>query len=54
MKVARGQLVVQGEIIASIGTSGKVSIPQLHFELRDSSGPLNPLKYLPKNESSVN
>ena len=47
VKVARGQLVVQGEIIASIGTSGKVSIPQLHFELRDSSGPLNPLKYLP-------
>ena len=54
VKVARGQLVSQGEIIANIGTSGKVSIPQLHFELRDSSGPLNPLKYLPKNESSVN
>ena len=54
VKVARGQLVAKGEIIANIGTSGKVSIPQLHFELRDSSGPLNPLKYLPINKSSVN
>ena len=54
VKVARGQLVAKGEIIANIGTSGKVSIPQLHFELRDSSGPLNPLKYLPTNKSSVN
>ena len=54
VKVSRGQLVAKGEIIANIGTSGKVSIPQLHFELRDSSGPLNPLKYLPTNKSSVN
>ena len=54
VKVARGQLVSQGEIIANIGTSGKVSIPQLHFELRNSSGPLNPLKHLPTNRPSVN
>ena len=52
--VSRGQLVKQGEVIANVGTSGKVSVPQLHFELRDSSGPLNPLKFLPKSMSSIN
>ena len=47
LKVSRGQIVIQGEIIAHVGNSGKVSVPQLHFELRDNTGPLNPLKYLP-------
>jgi len=39
--------VKKGQVIASVGSSGKVSIPQLHFEIRDISGPLDPLKYLP-------
>ena len=47
IKVKKGQTVKKGEVIAAIGNSGKVSKPQLHFELRDSNGPLNPLKYLP-------
>ena len=37
----------KGQIIALVGNSGKVSIPQLHFEIRDKDGPLDPLKYLP-------
>lgn len=47
IKVKKGQTVKKGEVIAALGNSGKVSKPQLHFELRDSNGPLNPLKYLP-------
>ena len=47
IKVKKGQIVKKGEIIASIGNSGKVSTPQLHFEIRDSNGPLDPLKFLP-------
>ena len=54
LKVSRGQIVIQGEIIAHVGNSGKVSVPQLHFELRDNTGPLNPLKYLPKTQSTIN
>ncbi len=47
IKIKKGQTVKKGEVIAVLGNSGKVSKPQLHFELRDSNGPLNPLKYLP-------
>ena len=46
IKVKKGQIVKKGEIIASVGNSGKVSTPQLHFEIRDSNGPLDPLKFL--------
>ena len=54
LEVFRGQFVNQGEVIAYVGDSGKVTVPQLHFELRDSSGPLNPLKFLPENISKIN
>ena len=47
INVKKGESVNKGEIIALVGNSGKVSIPQLHFEIRDKNGPLDPLKYLP-------
>ncbi|MDB9762183.1 M23 family metallopeptidase [Alphaproteobacteria bacterium] len=47
IKVKKGQIVKKGEIIASVGNSGKVSKPQLHFEVRNINGPLDPLKFLP-------
>jgi murein DD-endopeptidase MepM/ murein hydrolase activator NlpD len=47
INVKKGELVNKGHIIALVGNSGKVSIPQLHFEIRDKNGPLDPLKYLP-------
>ncbi len=47
MNVKKGELVNKGQVIALVGNSGKVSVPQLHFEIRDKNGPLNPLKYLP-------
>jgi len=47
INVKKGDSVNKGQIIALVGNSGKVSIPQLHFEIRDKDGPLDPLKYLP-------
>ena len=47
INVKKGESVNKGQIIALVGNSGKVSIPQLHFEIRDKDGPLDPLKYLP-------
>ncbi len=44
--VKRGDRVKRGQIIAKAGKTGQVSIPQLHFELRKGSKPVNPLAYL--------
>ena len=49
VKVVKGQLVKKGEQIAKVSNTGKVNKPQLHFEIRDNSGPLDPLKILPSN-----
>jgi murein DD-endopeptidase MepM/ murein hydrolase activator NlpD len=48
--VSRGTVVKRGETIARAGQSGTVSSPQLHFEVRRGSKPLNPLQYLPSRD----
>ncbi len=45
--VKQGQKVKRGEIIAKVGSTGRVSTPQLHFEVRKNSHPKNPFYYLP-------
>jgi murein DD-endopeptidase MepM/ murein hydrolase activator NlpD len=49
--VSRGQTVKRGQDIALVGATGAVSSPQLHFELRKGSQPVDPLKYLPAQTS---
>tara|TARA_B100000686_G_scaffold355182_1_gene470761 strand:+ start:12346 stop:13263 length:918 start_codon:yes stop_codon:yes gene_type:complete len=49
VKVVKGQLVKKGEQIAKVSNTGKVNKPQLHLEIRDNSGPIDPLKILPSN-----
>jgi len=44
--VERGDEVRRGQTIAQAGMSGSVSAPQVHFELRKGSKPVNPLDYL--------
>jgi murein DD-endopeptidase MepM/ murein hydrolase activator NlpD len=46
MLVKRGDTVRRGENIATAGMTGSVSSPQVHFELRKGSKPVNPLDYL--------
>ncbi|PIR00249.1 MAG: hypothetical protein COV66_07120 [Nitrospinae bacterium CG11_big_fil_rev_8_21_14_0_20_45_15] len=45
--VKEGDLVVQGQGIALVGSTGRSSGPHLHFEVREKSRPRNPLHYLP-------
>ena len=47
--VRRGQKIRRGQVIARAGKSGSVNQPQLHFELRKGSKPVNPIKYLSKS-----
>lgn len=44
--VKKGQQVKRGEKIATVGSSGGVNTPQLHFEVRSGSKALNPRNYL--------
>lgn len=44
--VAEGQNIRKGEKIGTIGQSGKVKQPQLHFQIRKSRQPVDPLQYI--------
>jgi murein DD-endopeptidase MepM/ murein hydrolase activator NlpD len=47
--VKRGDSVKRGQTIARAGQTGNVSSPQLHFEIRKGSTPVDPSKYLSGN-----
>lgn len=42
LNVKRGETVKRGQVIAHSGASGNVTSPQLHFELRKGSTPVDP------------
>ena len=44
--VRRGQQVKRGQVIAKVGSTGNVSKPQLHFEIRKGSRAVDPRRYL--------
>ena len=44
--VGVGDQVRRGQTVATAGSSGSVSSPQVHFELRKGAKPVNPLDYL--------
>ncbi len=46
LDVKRGDTVKRGQTIALSGQSGNVASPQLHFELRKGSKPVDPSSYL--------
>lgn len=45
--VKKGQTVLRGEKIATVGSTGSVNTPQLHFEVRAGKKAVNPRTYLP-------
>ena len=46
LDVKRGEHVTRGQVIAKSGDTGNVNSPQLHFELRKGSTPVDPTSYL--------
>ena len=46
LDVKRGESVKRGQVIAKSGDTGNVNSPQLHFELRKGSTPVDPTSYL--------
>jgi murein DD-endopeptidase MepM/ murein hydrolase activator NlpD len=47
--VKRDDVVRRGQVIAKAGKTGSVDQPQLHFELRQGSRPVDPMQHLEKN-----
>ncbi len=46
LTVKRGDTVRRGQIVAKAGQSGNVTSPQLHFEIRKGSTPVDPSRYV--------
>jgi murein DD-endopeptidase MepM/ murein hydrolase activator NlpD len=51
--VHRGDEVRRGQVVARVGSTGGVATPQLHFEVRKGSRPLNPRDYLGPQTASA-
>lgn len=51
--VSKGARVRRGSVIASVGRTGKVTGPNLHFEIRRENVALNPLTFLPPRAPAV-
>ena len=49
LKVKKGDVIRRGQVVATSGQTGNVSSPQLHFELRKGSTPVDPMQYLTGN-----
>jgi murein DD-endopeptidase MepM/ murein hydrolase activator NlpD len=50
--VREGDRVGKGDIIAELGSTGRVSGPHLHFEIRKDNRARDPLRYLPPGEDA--
>lgn len=49
LDVQRGDRVSRGDVIARAGSTGDVDTPQLHFEIRRGTTPVDPGPYLPSS-----
>ncbi|MGN6150010.1 MAG: murein hydrolase activator EnvC family protein [Rhizomicrobium sp.] len=50
--VARGQRVAKGDVIGTVGQTGDVNRPQLHFEIRRNMKPIDPRAILTASNDS--
>lgn len=46
IKIKRGQVLKRGQTLGTIGSTGSVDSPQLHFEVRRGTRAVNPAPYL--------
>ena len=45
---AKGDRVEAGQVVATVGDSGSMIGPNLHFEIRHHGKPINPLEWIKK------
>jgi murein DD-endopeptidase MepM/ murein hydrolase activator NlpD len=52
ISVRRNDQVHRGQVIAKSGQTGSAATPQLHFEIRKNSAPVDPMQYLPSDKTA--
>jgi murein DD-endopeptidase MepM/ murein hydrolase activator NlpD len=52
INVKRNDQVHRGQVIAKSGQTGSAATPQLHFEIRKNSAPVDPMQYLPSDKTA--
>ncbi len=52
LNVKRNDQVHRGQVIAKSGQTGTAPNPQLHFEIRKNSAPVDPMQYLPSDKTA--
>ena len=51
--VIAGQEIRQGELIGRVGSTGRVTAPHLHYEVRVGGAPVNPYRYLVRSVAAT-
>jgi murein DD-endopeptidase MepM/ murein hydrolase activator NlpD len=52
LMVKRNDQVHKGQVILKSGQTGNAATPQLHFEIRKNSAPVDPMQYLPADKTA--
>jgi murein DD-endopeptidase MepM/ murein hydrolase activator NlpD len=52
LMVKRNDQVHKGQVILKSGQTGNATAPQLHFEIRKNSAPVDPMQYLPADKTA--
>jgi murein DD-endopeptidase MepM/ murein hydrolase activator NlpD len=52
LMVKRNEQVHKGQVVMKSGQTGNASAPQLHFEVRKNSAPVDPMQYLPADRTA--
>jgi len=52
-KVSVGQQVTQGQVIATLGNTGKTTGPHLHYEVHLGTSIIDPLRFLNKRQETI-
>jgi murein DD-endopeptidase MepM/ murein hydrolase activator NlpD len=51
--VIAGQEIRQGEVLGRVGSTGRVTAPHLHYEVRVAGAPVNPYRFLTRSAAAA-